>query len=61
MRSIRQQGLAIGLGCIPHNARARNSRKRWDGSHARCIPRVGMLASAPFRPSGLRGETVSLF
>jgi hypothetical protein len=50
-RSTRQQGLAIGLAHIPRTARARNTRKQ----HGPCTP-----ASAPFRPSGLRGETVSV-
>jgi len=53
--STHQQGLAIGLACIPRNADAHNTRTL-NGLRGRCIP-----PSASFRPSGLRGETVSLF
>jgi hypothetical protein len=54
-RSTRHQGLSIGLACIPRNADARNTRTPLNGRRGRRIP-----ASAPFRPSGLRGETVSV-
>ena len=40
------------------NARAHSTRKRLNG---RPIPGARILSSAPFRPSGLRGETVSVF
>ena len=56
-RSTRQQGLAIGLACIPRNAHAHNTRRPLNGRRGRRI-----RASAPFRPSGFsRGETVSVF
>jgi hypothetical protein len=58
-RSTRQQGLAIGLVGISRTARARNTRKPLNGRHGRRGRRIP--ASAPFRPSGLRGETVSVF
>ena len=53
--STHQQGLAIGLAYTSRNARAGNTRKPLNGRRGRRIP-----ASAPFRPSCLRGETVSV-